>query len=253
MLPMLVVAGAAGCDTPAPEAGSAAPLRRGQWIWNQEHVSRFEANHAVNPEVIPTVLVAELHRDGAQVVTRLRLKPTVVSPSGAVSVIIRLDDNLHPLWDQHVSAEMAGLLGAPLSRILEMVDDRLGRRPEVQLDYDCPNRHLPAWADVLVRLTEGPLDGQKPWITSIPTHLDTSGYGSWFSGKIAGHLLQVFDTGLPASEAGALGERALAAGLPWRVGLGGFEREGAPSHAAWFEQLDAVCRRPLCEGVWVFP
>jgi hypothetical protein len=133
------------------------------------------------------------------------------------------------------------------------------RLTEVQLDYDCPTRRLERWAGVVRRLSGGALAGRTVWVTSIPAHVAVQGYGRHFQGAAAGHILQVFDTGDPYSpEAASRLDRQLARHeLPFRLGVGAFERELAPGrltdHRRWFEAVPRLARNPWFRGVWVFP
>ncbi|MDZ7629923.1 MAG: hypothetical protein U5K74_00860 [Gemmatimonadaceae bacterium] len=96
------------------------------------------------------------------------------------------------------------------------------------------------------------------WVTSIIAHLREPSYGALFRGAVRGHVLQVFDTGEEASEVRiAEAVRVVRrAGLPFRVGLGAFEREtkrGRTEHRAWFSAVPRFARVDGYLGVWVFP
>ena len=66
---------------------------------------------------------------------------------------------------------------------------------EVQLDYDCPERLLRRWSAVTAILSRGVLAGRRVWITSLISHVRHAEYGDLFRANVAGHILQLFDTG----------------------------------------------------------
>jgi hypothetical protein len=129
---------------------------------------------------------------------------------------------------------------------------------ELQLDYDCPERRLARWAGVVRALGRGPLAGRPLWVTSLPSHVRNAGYGDLFRGAVAGHVVQVFDTG-ERFGANALGDLAAALDahrLPFRLGVGAFEREtrtGRTAHRAWFAAAPALAESRWYRGTWVFP
>lgn len=242
---LLACAGVLACGSSSPPAAA----RWGQWVWTPQDAAIYTALREKHPEIRAGVLVAELGLDGDEVVSHLRLAPD--RARGADVVVIRLDDALHPLWERHAPADVASRIGPPLAAVLRLVARR-SEHFELQLDYDCPTRYLQAWSEVLGLLSAGPLEGRVPWITSLPSHVETAGYGAWFTGKIAGHILQVFDTGRHADTAGALADAAERQGLAYRIGLGAFERVGT-GHRRWFSETGRLCRAPLCDEIWVFP
>lgn len=224
-------------------------LRHGQWVWTERDVA------VLRPGVIPAILVAELAWDGDEVTTALRSSPRIVE--GERGVVIRLDDTIAGAWEGRSDEEVAALLDPPLARILAQVHAAGVDPVEVQLDHDCPVRLLGRWAAVVDRLGDGALRGEEPWVTSLAAHVREPAYGALFRGAIRGHVLQVFDTGddpLSAAEVGRLGD---AAALPYRLGVGAFERErdGRPTtdHRAWLAHLGEACPPPWCIGVDVFP
>jgi hypothetical protein len=232
------------CQGPQP------PLAWGQWIWTAQDVAVFEQSRAVLPDLRPAVWIGTVHFEQGQLQTRLGQDP--LSVQGERAVLIRLDDDLHAAWDALPEAELARQLDERLGRLMALLRARGVEPVEVQLDYDCPVRRLSAWASVLRVLTSGSLAGERVWITSLVAHLREPRYGAWLRGVVHGHVLQVFDTGddaLASREVGALASRA---GLPYRMGLGAFERPGT-AHALWFETLEQTCMRPTCDGAWVFP
>lgn len=244
----LLLVGFVGCATPPPP-----PVAWGQWVWTDADADVFRASRATLPDLVPGVLVAEiLVVDGALRLT-LRQRPSIVD--GPRAVVVRIDDGLHPLWDRDDDAALARALDAELARLMALLAETGVDPVEVQLDYDCPVRHLERWSGVLGRLDA--LRGRPLWVTSLVAHLREPAYGDWFRGRVAGHVLQVFDTGEAPDEAAAIAALATRAGLPWRLGIGAFERGRAgvatTSHRGWFGHIGAACPPPACEGVWVFP
>ena len=115
---------------------------------------------------------------------------------------------------------------------------RSGASPgEVQLDFDCPVRLLPRYAALVKALGQGARRGRSLWITSLYAHVQAAAYGELFRGLVAGHLLQLFDTGdgLRPAQAEEVVRTVEARGVPFQLGLGAFERS------------------PLYRGLWIFP
>jgi hypothetical protein len=129
---------------------------------------------------------------------------------------------------------------------------------ELQLDYDAPISKLPRYAQVLGHLKARSLRGLELWITSIPAHVQTRGYGDLLRQHVAGHILQLFDTGLAcdATDAAKLKTALLAQRMRYRLGYGSFERAGVPaskSHACWQELTASWRHEPAAAGWWLFP
>ena len=233
------------CASPPPPA-------YGQWIWTDADARVFEASRAAIPGLVPGVLVAEiLVVDGAPKLT-LRQRPSIVD--GPRAVVVRIDDGLHALWDRDDDDALAAALDAELARLMALLRDTGVSPIEVQLDYDVPVRRLERWAGVLGHL---PALRDRPWVTSLVAHLRDPRYGPLLRDRVRGHLLQVFDTGETPEAADEVARLAAEAGLPWRLGIGAFERghdgEASTHHRGWFAKIGAACRPPGCEGVWVFP
>ena len=257
----LLLAGVLGCAAPVAPA---PPPTWGQWIWTAEDASIYAGIRAKHPAVQAGVLVAELTYAApvgdtpGGVTTALRMSPRVVDDP-ATAVVIRLDDSVHGLFAGRTEAEVAGALGERLARLVTLLHDHGGAPRELQLDYDVPVRLLPAWAAVLGRLTGpgGALHGETGWVTSILAHVRDPAYGTLLRGKVAGHLLQVFDTGESPEDSATVARLAANADLPYRLGIAAFERgrEGVAStrHRDWFAQVGTACVAPRCEAVWVFP
>ncbi len=128
----------------------------------------------------------------------------------------------------------------------------------VQLDYDAPQRALPAWAGSVRFLTSHALSRDSVWVTSIIAHLREPAYGDLFRDVVCGHVLQVFDTGEEATAAKVSEAVRLAgrAGIPFRLGLGAFERQtrgGLTEHRAWFATVPHFAAIEGYRGLWIFP
>jgi hypothetical protein len=253
------IAGAAALML-ASFAGAADVPRNGQWVWNAADRDGFATVQRERPDLVPAIWVATIDwRDGA-VALRKANPPTYVRAAGGVAVVVRFDDRFHAAWDtdaEQLAAQVAAQLSALLARC-----EQLGVRPlEIQLDYDAPVRRLQQWSALVRRLHDGALAGRTVWITSLPSHMAEPRYGAWMRGVVDGHILQLFDTGSRFSrDAGErVARQAAAQQLPFRVGVGTFERRSpgaavpATDHEAWIAALPLFARQPGFGGVWVFP
>jgi hypothetical protein len=247
MSTLLSAAWLAACR-PAPATPPAPPAPFAQWVWTEADLEPLTVLRAAQPGAVAGVHIATLRRAELGVRAELHLAPTLVEAPRAL--VIRLDDDLHPLFDALPDDGIAAALAAPLTRLLALADAR-GASVELQLDYDVPVRLLPRWAAVLRVLRGGCLAGRPLWVTSLVAHLQRPDYGALLSGVVDGHILQVFDTGDHAPSAPAVLALADAAGLPYRWGLGAFERGAATTHRAWFQATAACAGR--CQARWVFP
>jgi hypothetical protein len=130
---------------------------------------------------------------------------------------------------------------------------------EVQLDYDCPERLLRRWSVVVARLSREALSGRAVWVTSLVAHVRHSDYGELFRPHVAGHILQVFDTGDRMSLPYARRIERLASRhrMPFRLGVAAFERRlrngRTTDHQAWFDATRLMTGSRWYAGVWVFP
>lgn len=237
----------------APTPSSHAPDALGQWVWTDDDVTRLAEVRVARPDVVAGVHVATVRYRSGSFTTELGLSPSVVGRP--VAVVIRLDDDVHAAWDELADEALASGLDGALGRVLALVRSRPLDVIEVQLDYDAPIRRLERWAGVLGRLREGALRGEKVWVTSLVAHLREPTYGPLFGDVIDGHVLQVFDTGDDVGDAASTGHLAADTALPYRLGVGAFERKGPrpTAHRAWFTHLEEACPAPRCEAVWVFP
>jgi len=233
----------------------AAPL--GQWVWTRADVAPLSAARAQRPDVLAAVHVAELRFERGEPRVRLRLSP---GTAAARVVVVRFDASFHAAWSA-APAAWTPALSAALGRVLALSRSTAPDARVLQLDYDCPTQHLAAWAALLSSLrAQGVFSGWELWLTSLIAQLREPGFGGLFRGLLAGHVVQVFDTGEPASARAETELLALLAraGLPFCVGIGAFERAArsgsAPvtQHAAWWDAMPALARAPGFRGTWVF-
>ena len=173
--------------------------------------------------------------------------------------MIRFDDDFTRLWDNQSDTAVAASVGSAVQAILSVATGAGVTITEVQLDYDCPERLLPRWAAVVRTLSRGALAGRTVWLTSLVAHVRHSDYGDLFRGNVAGHIVQVIDTGdrMSVPYARQL-ERMLARHrMPFRLGVGAFERQLAngatTNHREWFGAVRMMAGSEWFRGVWVFP
>jgi len=112
---------------------------------------------------------------------------------------------------------------------------------------------------VLKVVSRSSLKSRRLWITSLIAHLKNSGYGDLFRDSVQGHILQVFDTGdaFKNHSPEALNEMLAGQKMPFRLGLGAFERKfsatSASDHRDWFSALPVFSSNPWYRGLWIFP
>jgi hypothetical protein len=76
---------------------------------------------------------------------------------------------------------------------------------------------------------------------------------------VDGQIIQLFDTGdRPSATALAtLGRLASRQGIPFRIGLGAFERRhrdgSTTDQTGWFDAISTFRRWPGYHGLWIFP
>lgn len=237
-----------------PARAIAAPA--GQWVWSRADVDVLARARDVRADLEAAVQVAELRFLDGEVHSALRLPPAIVPRAG--SVVIRLHDSFHVAWSGPPEVVERALADA-LGRVLALVRSTAPQTRVLQLDYDCPTRFLPRWAALLAALrARGLFDGYELWITSLVAQLRDERFGRLFRPLVSGHIVQVFDTGELASEAARaeLSSLLTRADLPFRVGLGAFERArgGAQrtEHVAWWQLTAALAAHPRFRGTWVF-
>ncbi len=250
---MIGLLGLLACaPVPGPTAPQSDALATGQWVWSAKDLPLLAAGRASGRDFAAGVHIATVHYTDGAFVNELALSPGVVEPGVPLALVVRLDDSVNESWSRRSVAEIESGLDAALGRTLGLVHDADVDYTEVQIDYDVPVAHLAGWATVVEGLRASSLRGETVWVTSLVSHLRDPTYGTLFRHVVAGHILQVFDTGDDPVDAGAVGALAEAAGLPYRLGVGAFERAGT-DHRGWFAKTAEACLRPLCGGVWVFP
>ena len=231
----------------------------GQWIWSATDSALFADAARSIPNLVPTVWIGTIRasRDGT-VQSQLALSPRV-SGRTTTGVVVRFDDGFSSVWAAHSDSAVANAVGAALRDMLAAAERSGVAVSEVQLDYDCPERLLPRWAAVTGKLSRGPLAGRSVWITSLVSHVRQAEYGDLFRANVAGHILQVFDTGdrMSLSYVRRIERLVSRHRMPFRLGVGAFERRlanGATTdHQAWFEAPHVMRGSRWFRGVWVFP
>ncbi len=235
----------------------------GQWIWTARDSALFAATRAQRPALRGAVWVATLSRRGDSLVTEFG-RPIDASLGDDAEAVIRIDDSLSELWETIPTDSIAARVTARLARLLPLIDPApgSGRAPRtIQLDYDAPMSKLGDYAQLIARLRApriGVLRDRGFWVTSLVAHLADPRYGERLRPFVDGHIVQLFDTG---DRYDARGERNVLArlehaGLPFRVGLGAFERElatGVTTHRAWFAILPEASQSRWYRGCWIFP
>lgn len=232
--------------------------RIGQWIWTHADVARYDESRAARPALEAAVLIGTVRCDTIRHRVRAQagLSPGVVTARHPTAVI-RFDDGLDAC---RRSADDSGAFDRSLDSAVGVLRRRGGNvaYETLQLDHDAPQRTLAAWAASVRYLRTHALAGDSVWVTSLIAHLREPAYGRLFGRVVSGHVLQVFDTGEPATAA-RIGEAVRLtqrAAVPFRLGLGGFERRtsrGRTQHRAWFAAVDTFARLRGYQGVWIFP
>lgn len=273
---VLLLAAVCACDRPASSAASnvtssaassgatgSVPPVTGQWIWSaRDSALLVERRVTIAAPLRAGVWIASINWRGngpeGELATSLG-RPLDATVGNDAELVIRLEDSFSAIWRALPADSVAARLDARLERVLA-VAERGGPPHTVQLDYDAPVSRLAAYAALVQRLRApgGALHGRSLWITSLVAHLGDPEYGARLRPHVDGHIVQLFDTGdryTPdrAREVLALVSRA---GLPFRVGVGAFERRlasGPTSHRAWFEVLPSAAQSPWYRGVWIFP
>lgn len=257
---ILLAAALAPVGRAEPGRASSVPqatITAGAWIWTHPDARLLETAREAEPELRAAVHVATIERraDGRHVIRRA-LAPDVAGGGREVAVVVRFDDSVHADWNTDSDADVTKAIAPLLSRILDEVDATGVRAGEIQLDYDAPVRALPSWAAVVRSLASGPLSGRDVWVTSLPVHLAAVEYGTMFRGAAVGHIIQLFDTSLSCTteHSANLAMKLAATGLPFRIGLGGFERAARPgAHQCWQTEAAGWRALPGYAGIWVFP
>jgi hypothetical protein len=229
----------------------------GQWIWTEQDRRIFAESQKALPELHAAPWVSTLGVVEGALAQRLAQPPRVAG-APASTLLVRFDDRVAGLFDTLDDATLAAQADARLRALLDAVA-RAGAAPAVvQLDFDCPVRLLPRYAALVRALGQGALRGRALWLTSLYAHVRSPAYGALFQGLVAGHVLQLFDTGdgPRPSQADEVVRAVERQGLPFQLGLGAFERRrgrASTRHRAWFSVRATFERSPLYRGLWVFP
>jgi hypothetical protein len=231
----------------------AAPL--GQWVWSRADLASLAAARARRPDLAAAVSVAEIKFVNRELRSVLRLSP---STAHADAVVIRFDVSFNAAWARP-AADLDADTTEVLRRVLSVVTRTAPNVRLIQLDYDCPTSQLARWAELLRAVRANGAFGQlEVWTTSLVAQLRDPAFGALFRDVVAGHIVQMFDTGEPADEhtrRELIGLLARA-DLPFCVGLGGFERGRAQlqvtRHEAWWDVVTELARSPRFRGTWVF-
>jgi hypothetical protein len=241
------------------EPARTAPLDAGQWIWTAADSARFaEASRTIS-RLAPTVWIGSVRgsRDG-RVTTQLAQSPRLAGTS-RVGVVIRFEDDFTAVWDQQPDSAIAEDVARALGALLAAAGTSGVEISEVQVDYDCPERLLERWSTVVSRITRDVPAGREVWLTSLVAHVRHREYGDLFRDRVAGHILQVFDTGdrMSLSNADQIERLASRHRMPFRLGVGAFERTlangNSTDHRAWFAAARVMSRSEWYRGMWVFP
>jgi hypothetical protein len=252
----LLLALSAACAV-EPRETPATPVL-GQWIWTRADVARFAESGAARPGIEAGVFIGAIHCDAetGRLVARAGLSPAVVG-GGPVTSVIRFEDGLDRC---RVVNDESERFNRSLDSAVRMLRIRGASTPvhAVQLDYDAPQRALSAWATSVRYLHTHSLATDSLWVTSLIAHVREPAYGALFRGVVQGHVLQVFDTGEPATPALVAEAIQLVARarLPFRLGLGAFERrarDGPTDHRSWFRAVPAFSVVRGYRGLWIFP
>jgi len=254
MVAVMVVTSCSRADTPRQTS-----LDVGQWIWSVADSARFARASRSVAQLTPTVWIGSVHgtRDGT-VATQLGVSPRI-SGRERTGVVVRFEDDFNAVWDQQSDSAVSASVGAALRSLLTVASTAGVEITEVQLDYDCPERLLPRWSAVVASMTRDPLRGRQVWLTSLVAHVRQRDYGDLFRAHVAGHILQVFDTGdrMSLSYADQIERLASRHEMPFRLGVAAFERSLAngntTDHQAWFSAARVMQRSAWYRGLWVFP
>lgn len=241
-------------ESPAPQVRATI----GQWIWTRTDLARFSESRAQQPGLEAALFIGYIQCD---TISKRLLAHAGLSASEphaeSVPAVIRFEDGLERC---RVAASSEADFAQRLDSAVYLLRRRARSVPlsAIQLDYDAPRRALGKWAASVEQLQRHALRGDTVWVTSLIAHLRDPSYGALFRGVVRGHVLQVFDTGEPATttqvdEAVRLARRAR---IPFRIGLGAFEREtrsGRTDHRGWFATVAQFKSIDGFRGVWIFP
>jgi hypothetical protein len=254
----VAVAVASLCGGCARTPRVATTARVGQWIWTRTDLARFAESVRVRPDLDAAVFVGSVSCDVTSGRLRAQAGLSATAPQmDTVTAVIRFEDGLYFC---RRADDQAGVFDAQLDSAVSVLRARIRAThvAAMQLDYDAPQRSLRGWSRSVAYLRAHALRNDSIWITSLIAQLREPVYGELFRDVVSGHVLQVFDTGEPATETQVNEAIRLArrAGLPFRLGLGAFERDtrsGPTEHRAWFAAVPRFAAVRGYQGVWVFP
>lgn len=252
-MPALLLAVVACRSEPA-----ATPTFLGQWVWTARDASLLQTTRRTMPTLHAGVWVATIEGRGDSLVGTLG-RPIDATMGDDVEAVIRIDDSFTPLWGRASADVIAAGLEERLRRVLSVVE-REGAVAALQLDYDAPVSRLGDYAALLARLRAPGhvLAGRHVWVTSLVAHLADPDYGKRLRPLVDGHIVQLFDTGdsYTSARVEVVRDRLRRAAMPFRVGVGAFERRlarGETTHRAWFGFLPIAAQSPWFRGAWIFP
>jgi hypothetical protein len=245
-----------GACSPRPTEPAAPAI--GQWIWTRTDLARFNESHGTEPSPEAAVFIGSIHCDTISHRLVVRAGLSASEPhANAVTAVIRFENGIDRC---RIAGEAPLQFAQQLDGAVSVLRQRAREAPvgAMQLDYDAPQRAIAAWAMNVAYLHAHALRSDSIWVTSLIAHLREPGYGDLFRGVVSGHVLQVFDTGEPATAARVNEALRLArrARMPFRLGLGAFERStrgGRTDHRAWFATVPQFAAIDGFRGVWVFP
>ncbi len=259
----IVGAGLVLCSSGCSREQAPASQLLGQWVWTSRDSALFIESRVARPELRAAIWVATLSRRGDALVTSLG-RPIDATMGEGAEAVIRIDDSFSSLWETVPEDTLADRVAQRIARILPLIDPAPGSGEPartIQLDYDAPVARLGEYARLIARLRsprDGVLHARSFWVTSLVAHLADPQYGARLRPWVDGHILQLFDTGdrYDARAQRRVLARLASARLPFRLGLGSFERRlstGITTHRAWFAIIPDASRSRWYRGCWIFP
>jgi|HubBroStandDraft_1064217.scaffolds.fasta_scaffold104522_2 hypothetical protein len=227
----------------------------GLFVWTRRDAGVLASARAIDAGLRSAVHVATVTLQGGAIGWRRALTPAIDDGGRREAIVIRIDDSMHAIWTQ-APDDVAGRLSPAIDAILAQSVSTGAVFDEVDLDYDAPDRMAAAWVRAAAVLARGSLRDRRVWITSIPTHLDAPGFAASLAEARLGHILQLFDTGLPCTYASYahVADRLSAMRTPFRIGVGAFERAGHEGvHACWARMARGLRSTAGYDGTWIFP
>ena len=213
-----------------------------QWVWSTRDLAVLTAARESAPDVGAALEIGEISFVRNQLHTRIGMAPHAAKDRRAL--VIRIDDSVSLDRDE-------GPLVDAVRRLVELTHDS---STPVQIDYDCPVRLLPRWAQIVAALRRMLGAERELWLTSIPAHMRDARYGGLFRDTITGHVLQLFDTGeLPNDTSVAdLASALQRANIPYGLGVAVFERAHGSDHVGWRGVARGLATDERFRGWFVF-